>query len=157
MSTDTITNQRQRQLGLSACWDLIRSTPVGRLAVVVQNRPDILPVNHLVDHGTVVFRTGAGTKLLAATRTESVAFEVDGWDHVTGEAWSVVVKGRAELIKRMDELIASAGWPLYPWHEGPKPTFVRIVPGEVTGRRFRAADRSAWASPFPSGPRQASE
>lgn len=41
---------------------------VVRLGVVVDDRPDSLPINHLVDHGTVVFRTGTGTKLLAAPR-----------------------------------------------------------------------------------------
>jgi hypothetical protein len=59
------------------------------------------------------------------------------------------------VIKRMDELLASTGWPLFPWHEGPKPSFVRVVPGEVTGRRFRAVDKGAWANPIPTGRRQA--
>jgi len=48
------------------CWTLLRSTPVGPLAKVVDGRPDIHPVNHLVDHGTVLFRTAEGTKLRAA-------------------------------------------------------------------------------------------
>lgn len=142
---NTNSTAAELHLGLSDCWALVRSTPVGRVAVSVSGRPDILPVNHLVDHGTVVFRSGPGTKLLAAIGGEPVAFEVDGWDPGAGEAWSVVVKGHAEVITDMDELIASTGWPLFPWHDGPKPSFVRIVPGEVTGRRFTAADRGIWA------------
>jgi uncharacterized protein len=58
------------------CWTLLRSTPVGRLATVVMGQPDIHPVNHLVDHGTVLFRTAEGTKLRAAVGHE-VAFEAD--------------------------------------------------------------------------------
>jgi len=115
----------------------------------VDDRPDSLPINHLVDHGTVVFRTGTGTKLLAAIRAEPVAFEVDGWDPVVGEAWSVVVKGKAEVIKRMAELLASTGWPLFPWYEGPKPSFVRVVPGEVTGRRFPSGGQGRLGQSHP--------
>ena len=68
---------------------------MGRLAVSILERPDIFPVNHVVDHGRIVFRTAAGTKLAAAVLGRAVAFEVDGYDSVAGEAWSVVVKGRA--------------------------------------------------------------
>ena len=74
------------------CWTLLRSTPVGPLAKVVDGRPDIHPVNHLVDHGTVLFRTAEGTKLRAAVGHD-VAFEADGYDAGAARAWSVVVKG----------------------------------------------------------------
>ena len=39
------------------CWMLLRSVEVARLAVSVDDRPDIFPVNFVVDHGTVVIRT----------------------------------------------------------------------------------------------------
>src|SRR5690348_8803731 len=80
------------------CWQLLRSTEVGRLAVAVMNQPDIFPVNYVVDHGSVVFRTAEGTKLAAATLGQGVAFEVDGYEPGNGEAWSVVLKGRAVEI-----------------------------------------------------------
>ena len=60
---------------------LLRESPVGRLAVVVEGRPDIFPVNHVVDHGTVVFRTARGSKFWGAAGLP-VAFEVDGYDVV---------------------------------------------------------------------------
>src|SRR6476619_2758028 len=44
-------------LSVSESWSLVRSAPVGRLAVVVDGRPEIFPLNHVVDHGTLVFRT----------------------------------------------------------------------------------------------------
>jgi alkylation response protein AidB-like acyl-CoA dehydrogenase len=53
-------------LATDECWALLRSTEVGRLAVAIMNKPDIFPVNYLVDHGAVVFRTAEGTKLAAA-------------------------------------------------------------------------------------------
>jgi nitroimidazol reductase NimA-like FMN-containing flavoprotein (pyridoxamine 5'-phosphate oxidase superfamily) len=101
------------------------------------NQPDIFPVNHVVDHGTVVFRTAEGTKLAAAVLGTAVAYEVDGYDPARGTAWSVVVKGRAVEIQRLYELLEATDLPLFPWHAAPKGRFVRIEPESVTGRRFR--------------------
>ena len=124
----------------SACWSLLRGSVVGRLAISIANRPDIFPINYVVDHGTVVFRTAEGTKLAAAVLGTGVAFEVDGLDTEAKEAWSVVVKGRATEIHAMHELFDAADLPLFPWLAGPKHRFVRIHPDEVTGRRFRVVD-----------------
>jgi nitroimidazol reductase NimA-like FMN-containing flavoprotein (pyridoxamine 5'-phosphate oxidase superfamily) len=130
------------------CWALLRTADVGRLAVSIADHPDIFPVNFIVDHGTVVFRTAEGTKLAAAVLGQAVAFEADGYDAVSGEAWSVVIKGRATEIERMQELFDAAELPLFPWHAAPKPRFVRVEPDELTGRRFHVVTgRSDGASP----------
>src|SRR5688500_8446660 len=78
-----------QNLAEDACWALLRTTSVGRLAVCVNNQPDIFPINFAVDHGTVVFRSGAGTKMSAALSESLVALEADGLDADTAEAWSV--------------------------------------------------------------------
>ena len=135
------TNASTLILSEHQCWDLLRLSDVGRLAIAITNHPDIFPVNYVVDHGTVLFRTAEGTKLAAAVLGTSVAFEIDG--EIDGEAWSVVVKGHAEEIEEMYDLFAAADLPLYPWHAAPKHRFVRIVPSLVTGRRFRIADRAS--------------
>jgi nitroimidazol reductase NimA-like FMN-containing flavoprotein (pyridoxamine 5'-phosphate oxidase superfamily) len=119
-----------------ACWSLLREADVGRLAVAIDNHPDIFPVNFVVDHASIVFRTAEGTKLAAAVLGSSVAFEVDGYDAAAGDAWSVVVKGRAHEIELMQDVFDALDLPLFPWHASPKPRFVRIDPAEVTGRRF---------------------
>jgi uncharacterized protein len=139
-----------------ACWALLRSHEVGRLAVSIDDRPEIFPVNYVVDHGTVVFRTAAGTKLAGAVQRD-VAFEADGYEPETGEAWSVVAKGRAEEISRGQELLDTADLPLFPWHAAPKQRFVRIVAAEITGRRFRVIGREAWGTPWTEAPRSAPE
>lgn len=118
------------------CWRLLRESEVGRLAVAVAEHPDIFPVNHVVDAQTLVFRTEAGTKLAAAVLGRAVAFEVDGYDAWTGDAWSVVVKGRAHEMERLGEVLHAEGLPLFPWWSSPKPRWVRIEPHEITGRRF---------------------
>jgi hypothetical protein len=136
------THQDQiRHLTESECWSLLRAADVGRLAVAIGDHPDVFPINHLVDGNSIVFRSAAGTKLAASVLGRSVAFEVDGYDVDGGEAWSVVVKGRARLIENMFEFLEAEQLPLFPWHVGPKPNIVRIEPDEVTGRRFFAADR----------------
>lgn len=123
----------------SDCLELLRGSVVGRLAVVTDDTPDIFPVNYLIDHGAVVFRTAAGTKLDAAVG-HWVAFEIDGYDADSGEAWSVVVKGRAHELKQLHEVLETFDMPLFPWHASPKPRFVRIDPNSITGRRFHVAE-----------------
>jgi nitroimidazol reductase NimA-like FMN-containing flavoprotein (pyridoxamine 5'-phosphate oxidase superfamily) len=122
-------------LSVSESWSLMRSAPTGRLAVVVDGKPEIFPLNHVVDHGTLVFRTAEGTKL-AGTIGHDVAYEADGVDAGGAVAWSVVVKGHAREVARLHESIESLDLPLHPWHQGPKPRIIRIEPEEVHGRRF---------------------
>lgn len=144
---------REPDLTAHTCWALLRSTSVGRLAVHTVDGIDIFPINYVVDHGSIVFRTADGTKLLGAVSDAPVAFESDGTDPKTGEAWSVVVKGQAHLIRGIGELRDTQSLPLFPWHSGPKQKFVRVEPDHITGRRFRIADPSAWATVMSDVPR----
>ncbi len=132
-----------RELDRSECWRLLRTCEFGRLAVPVESGgADIFPVNHLVDGGSIVFRTADGSKLTALTDAEHVAFEADGVDRTPAEtAWSVVVKGAAHAITRSDEVLDTFDLDVRPWHEGRKPMFVRLEPVSVTGRRFLVSRR----------------
>jgi hypothetical protein len=142
------------ELSESACWALLRTTSIGRLAVWAEDHPDIVPFNYAVDHGTVVFRSGAGTKVSAALSDSPVALEADGYDDETAEAWSVVVKGNAEEVRGQD-LLDTTDLPLFPWQAGDKGRFIRIIPTTTSGRRFPIADRSLWLTPL-SGAKRAS-
>jgi nitroimidazol reductase NimA-like FMN-containing flavoprotein (pyridoxamine 5'-phosphate oxidase superfamily) len=122
------------------CWALLEATSVGRLAIAIAGKPDIFPVNFVVDGNCLMFRTGAGTKFAASALLHDVAVEIDGYEPTQRTAWSVVVKGRAHEVERMDELFAAEDLPLFPWAAHPKPNFVRITPTEVTGRRFHVLD-----------------
>lgn len=118
------------------CLEILRSTPFGRLAVVIAGKPQIFPVNHVVDHGGVAFRTAAGSKLAGAAH-QAVAYEIDGYDLQEGKAWSVVVHGVARELQDIDEVVAALALPLHPWAPGaPKPHVLRIEPEEISGRRF---------------------
>ena len=140
-----------------ACLGLLRTCDVGRLAVSITDLPDIFPINYVVDHGDVVFRTAEGTKLAAALVGHGVAFEVDGYDADAGEAWSVVVKGYATEIEQMHERFDALDLPLFPWHAAPKHRFVRIEPVDITGRRFHVLGHGSRGGERPAMARAAEE
>lgn len=127
-------------LDAKTCWQLLAGEEVGRLAVAVQQHPDIFPVNYAVDGKTIVFRTAEGTKLFALFVDSAVAFEVDSYDAESGTAWSVVIKGHATEIP-MQDLLDDLAFPIFPWTATAKPRFVRVVPDEITGRRFDVVQR----------------
>lgn len=127
------------ELTASDCWALLRTAEIGRLAVVFDGAVDIFPINYVVDHGSVVFRTGEGSKLAGALSGAAVAFEADGYDDRQQRAWSVVIKGPAAQLRSIDDIMASTLLPLFPWEAGAKPHFIRVVPDQLTGRRFRPA------------------
>lgn len=131
-------------LGTEACWELLRSNEVGRLAVSITNHPDIFPINYVVDGEMIVFRTAPGTKLAAAVLGTAVAFEIDGYDPDAGDAWSVVIKGTAEQIEGWLDKDRAERLPLFPWNASPKFEFVRIVAEEMSGRRFHVTDHASW-------------
>lgn len=131
-------------LSVSDCLALLRGVSVGRLAVWNMDHPDIFPINYAIDHGTIVFRTGEGTKLAALRGDFPVAMEADGVDADTGIAWSVVAKGAAALLTSTDDVLDTFALKLFPWHAGPKDNFVRITPTSVTGRRFKVAHPASW-------------
>ena len=136
MSQPGVRHPETQEIPAHEALALLRSVPVGRLAVVVDGSPDIFPVNHVVDHGTIVFRTAAGTKLSAA-HGRPVAFEVDGYDASKGQAWSVVVHGVGRVVYEAEEAIEVLKLPIFPWQSGAKPQIVRVTPSLITGRRFR--------------------
>ncbi len=134
-------------LGTSDCWALLRSCEVGRLAVSVDDRPDIFPLNYVVDHGAIVVRTAEGSKLSAAIANPQVAFEVDSCSVLAGQAWSVVLKGVLQPIEHVDDLIDAMGLPLFPWHAAPGQRYLRLVPEDISGRRFVAAEPAEEGGP----------
>ena len=125
-------------LEAEACWELLGSAEVGRLAVAAAGRPDVFPVNFTLDRGDIVFCTAEGTKLSAMFVNGAVAFECDG--ESGDDAWSIVVKGHVEEIP-MHDLLESGTYALYPWAATVKSRFLRIIPEEISGRRFHIAQR----------------
>ncbi|MDQ4501373.1 pyridoxamine 5'-phosphate oxidase family protein [Sinomonas sp. ASV322] len=146
-----------RELSSEECWDRLRTTVVGRLAIAGDAYPEMFPVNYVVDRGTLVFRSDPGAKIAASLDGARVAFEVDAIERVTGEAWSVVVKGGLEPVLATTDVLDALGLPLFPWQYGAKAFFVRIVPVSLSGRRFVVADPAHWVTQITGIQRAAEE
>ena len=144
-------------LSPAQCWQMIESTPVGRVGVLNDSAHEIYPVNHVVDHHSIVFRTDPGSKLRGLLRSPAVCFEVDAVDAARSTGWSVLVKGRAVEVHDPSELGRLEDLHLRYWTLGDKRHWVRIVADEVTGRRLwtpegRPADRPATDEPAADPP-----
>lgn len=123
-------------LSLETCWELLKTTPVGRVVVMVDGAPEIYPVNHVVDDGSVAFRSAPGSKLRGLDQFPMTCFEVDVIDPDLHAGWSVMVKGRAADVTASDQRSRLTSLPLTLWTAGAKDHWVRIRPTEVTGRRI---------------------
>ena len=128
------------------CQRLLRSHQIGRLAVVLEDQPEIFPVNYELLDGEVVIRTSAGKKLHGASQRR-VAFEIDGIDEYGHRGWDVVVHGTAyDISTAYDEQAREL--PLEPWVGGEgKNSWIRIVPTAVTGRRIVPSPSEAPVRP----------
>lgn len=129
------------------CESLLAQTPLGRLGVIIDGRPEIFPVNHVFDRetGRVTFPTNAMTKLHAALNWPFVAFEIDAMDPPDASGWSVLVVGRAEEITDVDDVARLSAQRTAVWRTGDRVHWISIVPEKVTGRRIfgpRSAVRS---------------
>jgi len=123
-------------LSVARCWELLASQPVGRIGVLYDSAPEIYPVNHTVVDQTIVFRTDVGSKLSALDRSPAVCYEVDAIDPDRTTGWSVLVKGRASVVKDPAERRYLDSQGLRHWSLGHKAHWIRIVPAEVTGRQI---------------------
>ena len=118
------------------CRRLLASSRLGRVAVNMAALPAIFPVNFVVEDDHIVFRTGTGTKLEAATRHAVVAFECDQVDALEHEGWSVMAIGQAELVTDASEVERLAHLPLTPWAGGERTSIVRLPIELISGRRI---------------------
>lgn len=125
-------------LDSAVCTTLLSSRRVGRLGVIAEHYPLILPVNYALDRGVIIIRSRPGMKLTNADHA-NVTFQVDDFDTTTRTGWSVLVRGQAEeLTDRHSEEIRerTESSPLQPWVPGAELHWVRIIPHGMTGRRI---------------------
>src|SRR5215211_6814951 len=135
---------RWQELTKQECFRLLAGQHLGRVVLVDDRGPLALPVNFVVDHHTVLFRTDAGTKLEVASRGARVAFEIDGVEEATRTGWSVLVRGEAVEVTDPTELARVRELPLSPWAPGAKTRYVRILPTLLTGRRIALPEDAPW-------------
>lgn len=116
------------------CWEKLASHHVGRIVTNVGEVIDVVPLNYVVDNGTIVFRTGEGSKLSQLTVNNSVILQVDDYTSETG--WSVVLRGTARRLETSEEVFAADQLSLKPMVATLKFNYVRIKAQSLTGRTF---------------------
>jgi hypothetical protein len=133
-ATDIVTSHPGvRDLSRAECLSALRGQTLGRIAVSERALPMILPVNYTLDGSNIVFRTRQGGLLDRSCQNTVVAFEVDDCDADTGAGWSVLMVGVATALYAGDWLRAvELGLTSMGASDGD--LFVKIVPGNVTGR-----------------------
>jgi uncharacterized protein len=120
------------------CYRLLGTHEFGRIGVVADHYPLILPVNYRLDGTTVVIRTHQGT-ILDSAEHANVTFEVDEIDRASRSGWSVLLRATAEEVgeEHRAELVArTQATGLEPWAPGDKGHWIRLIAHEVTGRRI---------------------
>ena len=127
------------ELPKETCEELLGKAVIGRLGVIIDGKPQVFPISHVYEGGSVIFPTNDRTKMHAALAWPWVGFEVDGIDADGGHGWSVMLQGRAEEIIDADLIERAAARRTAPWRIGESVHWIRIVPTEMTGRRISAA------------------
>ncbi|KRE80415.1 pyridoxamine 5'-phosphate oxidase family protein [Arthrobacter sp. Soil762] len=135
-------------LSVHDCWKYLRSVSTCRVALISDGTPEIFPVNYVPNYGTVIFRTGPGTKLDAVLSGGPVALEADGFNSYGTIAWSVVIKGVPEIVTGEENIQEALDGGLSPWEPGAKDTLVRVTPTEVSGRKFVIEPPTHWWPPI---------
>jgi nitroimidazol reductase NimA-like FMN-containing flavoprotein (pyridoxamine 5'-phosphate oxidase superfamily) len=137
MLTQKHTTQRVRELSVDECLDLVASAAAGRIAYDDAEGPIVIPVNHVVDHGTIVVRTSAASNLARCVRGGWASFQVDDLGDRGRASWSVLIRGSIRPLD-LDEINALERHP-QPQAEGVRALHLRLTPRSVTGRRMVAA------------------
>ena len=139
-----IDDQSAEELSESVCLGLLRTVDFGRFAVTSSDGGvDIFPVNFVVDHGTILFKSAPGAKIDRVRDVQLAAFEADHHDWYERSAWSVVVKARPSVVEKHAEVVDLFDVKVDAWHPGHKSHFVRLVPTSITGRRFTVQSSTA--------------
>ncbi|WP_405362414.1 pyridoxamine 5'-phosphate oxidase family protein [Kitasatospora sp. NBC_00085] len=140
-------DERVEPLSEAECLRLLSTVPVGRVVYTEHALPAVLPVS---------FEVAADGRLLLAVRRGSttargldgtvVAFQADRLDPVTRTGWSVLVHGRADVVREPEQVRLALRSELWPWTGDPEPLFVALVPELVSGRQLLPAGRTAQRS-----------
>lgn len=111
---------------------------LGRIVVRRSDDIDIFPVNYVQNENCLYFRTAEGNKLFSINLNHDVLFEVDDVGEET--AWSVVIKGNAEIVRDYAMISHLDTLELKPWIPTQKYIYVQITPAEITGREFQLGE-----------------
>jgi nitroimidazol reductase NimA-like FMN-containing flavoprotein (pyridoxamine 5'-phosphate oxidase superfamily) len=129
-----------RELSYAECRALLIREQTGRVAVATPDGPHIVPLNYTVVDESIILRTTPFSTLATYGRNTTLAFEVDSFREGARVGWSVVARGRADVVLDPDELAHIRQiWPPDPWADGPRHLHFRLSWKELTGRSLGRA------------------
>lgn len=123
-------------LGRDDCLKLLATARLGRVGLTSGALPCVLPVNFALVEGHILFRTGRGTKLEAATHNAVVAFEADAIDPMSHTGWSVMVTAVARELADPSRLESSAVTAVPRWASRDEGRVIVLATDRVSGRRL---------------------
>ena len=136
------------ELAYEECVELLAARSVGRIAVVVERGPIVVPVNYRLVEARgvtpgiwIALRTRPGNVIDQAA--DGVAFEIDTIDALHQEGWSVLVRGTLHQIDPDAAHIRERFDP-QPWLDDQRDVWLLIEPFAISGRRLHAAE-TEWA------------
>jgi nitroimidazol reductase NimA-like FMN-containing flavoprotein (pyridoxamine 5'-phosphate oxidase superfamily) len=118
------------------CWRLLDLAPLGRVGLTDGALPTIMPVHFTVWHDEVVFASLPDVKLRSAERGDVLVLQVDHFDPVTEEGWSVNAVGPARVVRDRAEVDALHERRFTPWARDGRVLYVAIRPAVLRGRRL---------------------
>jgi nitroimidazol reductase NimA-like FMN-containing flavoprotein (pyridoxamine 5'-phosphate oxidase superfamily) len=124
------------ELTRDECRALLGRHRVGRVVFMDTRGPVALPVNYVVDHDDIVFRTEVWSSLFATPTTGKVSFEVDEIDEHERLAWSVLATGTVQKVSDPADLRHVMQLHPEPWARGNRDRYLRLRVRSVTGRRL---------------------
>ncbi len=129
---------RLDELSLEACLNLLRDGSVGRIGVVVDDFPVVVPINYrLVEtegRPRVIVRTRLGNVVERASL--NVAFEIDEIDPLHQQGWSVLIRGTLQHVD-LDAADFRESFDPHPWLNDERDTWLIVEPFSITGRRLQ--------------------
>jgi nitroimidazol reductase NimA-like FMN-containing flavoprotein (pyridoxamine 5'-phosphate oxidase superfamily) len=129
-----------RELSYAECRALLIREQTGRVAVATPDGPHIVPLNYSVVDESIIFRTTPFSMLATYGRNAQLAFEVDRFREPNRVGWSVVARGRADVVLDPEELSHIRKiWPPDPWADGPRNLHLRLTWKQLTGRSLGRA------------------
>ena len=132
-------------LSTIACDRHLRTETVGRVAVMVDDHPEIFPVNYAVDErGDIYFRTDSGTKLHAAATARDHRIRDRRFRRGSGAGLERPRSRSGPVARSRAGHRQGPLTPLKPWAAGEKANVVRLSPTKMTGRQL-SRPRSATA------------
>jgi nitroimidazol reductase NimA-like FMN-containing flavoprotein (pyridoxamine 5'-phosphate oxidase superfamily) len=133
-----------RELAFDECVRLLEAGVVGRVALATPQGPQIIPLNYSAVEESILVATSPYSALGTYGGQSLVAFEVDRFDYESHTGWSVVVRGRAEVVADPEEVQRLRQlWGPRPWADGSRNLYVRIPWTEISGRSLGDDTRTA--------------